>query len=276
MGQGSFVARMELSRVCATRNPRHASRRRGHRNAIVACAAQFEAAHVDGVDPRTAQRIDVLIGGAGFAGLALAIALRQGLGSVVLGRGRRSGARPRRAMRGRPPSWRRPGGCSRPSGSGTDRIDAQPILDMVVTDSRLHDAVRPVFLTFDGRGRAGRTVRPHDRECSAARCAGGEGEERRRGAARRAPSTRSRVLRPERNRHAASHRCRARRWRRVRGPPAGGRRRRTLRHSRARRHRDHGWTYGQSASSRPWRTSAITAAAPRSIFCPPGRSRSCR
>ena len=30
---------------------------------------------------RSAQRIDALIGGAGFAGLALAIALRQGLGS---------------------------------------------------------------------------------------------------------------------------------------------------------------------------------------------------
>jgi 2-octaprenyl-6-methoxyphenol hydroxylase len=28
--------------------------------------------------------------------------------------------------------------------------DAQPILDMVVTDSRLGDAVRPVFLTFEG------------------------------------------------------------------------------------------------------------------------------
>jgi 2-octaprenyl-6-methoxyphenol hydroxylase len=28
--------------------------------------------------------------------------------------------------------------------------EAQPILDMVVTDSRLDDAVRPVFLTFDG------------------------------------------------------------------------------------------------------------------------------
>lgn len=28
---------------------------------------------------------------------------------------------------------------------------AQPIHDMVVTDSRLHDPVRPVFLTFDGR-----------------------------------------------------------------------------------------------------------------------------
>jgi 2-octaprenyl-6-methoxyphenol hydroxylase len=28
--------------------------------------------------------------------------------------------------------------------------EAQPILDMVVTDSRVHDAVRPVFLTFGG------------------------------------------------------------------------------------------------------------------------------
>ena len=28
--------------------------------------------------------------------------------------------------------------------------EAQPILDMVVTDSRLGDAVRPVFLTFAG------------------------------------------------------------------------------------------------------------------------------
>ena len=30
--------------------------------------------------PANAQRVDVLVGGAGFAGLALAIALRQGLG----------------------------------------------------------------------------------------------------------------------------------------------------------------------------------------------------
>ena len=28
--------------------------------------------------------------------------------------------------------------------------ESQPILDMVVTDSRLGDAVRPVFLTFAG------------------------------------------------------------------------------------------------------------------------------
>ncbi len=33
--------------------------------------------------------------------------------------------------------------------------DAQPILDMVVTDSRLGDVVRPVFLTFEGDAGAG-------------------------------------------------------------------------------------------------------------------------
>src|SRR5262249_29230249 len=31
-----------------------------------------------------------------------------------------------------------------------ERIEAQPILDMVITDSRLTDAVRPTFLTFAG------------------------------------------------------------------------------------------------------------------------------
>ena len=31
--------------------------------------------------------------------------------------------------------------------------DAQPINDMVITDSRTRDAVRPVFLTFAGRPR---------------------------------------------------------------------------------------------------------------------------
>src|SRR4029453_6904509 len=30
------------------------------------------------------------------------------------------------------------------------KLEAQPILDMVVTDSRLSDVVRPVFLTFEG------------------------------------------------------------------------------------------------------------------------------
>ena len=95
---------------------------------------------------------DVVIAGAGFAGLALAIALRQGLGAdfnVVV-------ADP---ALGRPAS-----GDARSSAiaAGARRLletidawravaaGAQPILDMVVTDSRLGDAVKPVFLTFAG------------------------------------------------------------------------------------------------------------------------------
>jgi 2-octaprenyl-6-methoxyphenol hydroxylase len=103
------------------------------------------------VDPtsRNAQRIDVLIGGAGFAGLALAIALRQSLGSSFS------------VMVADPALGR---AASDPRASAIvaaarrlfetigvwDKVEAQPILDMVVTDSRLQQAVRPVFLTFDG------------------------------------------------------------------------------------------------------------------------------
>ena len=95
------------------------------------------------------QRIDVLIGGAGFAGLALAIALRQGLG-------------PSFAVTVADPALERAGSDARASAIVAaarhlfetigvwDKIEAQPILDMVVTDSRLQDAVRPTFLTFDG------------------------------------------------------------------------------------------------------------------------------
>ena len=94
---------------------------------------------------------DVVIAGAGFAGLALAIALRQSLGddfNVVL-------ADPALA---RPP---REDARASAIAAGAGRLletidvwstvaDAQPILDMVVTDSRLGDAVKPVFLTFAG------------------------------------------------------------------------------------------------------------------------------
>jgi 2-octaprenyl-6-methoxyphenol hydroxylase len=96
-----------------------------------------------------AQKIDVLIGGAGFAGLALAIALRQGLapsfsvtvadpalaGTAKDGRATAIVAAARRLFE-TIGVWR--------------DIEAQPILDMVVTDSRLADVVRPVFLSFDG------------------------------------------------------------------------------------------------------------------------------
>ena len=89
---------------------------------------------------RTGERIDVMIGGGGFAGLALAIALRQGLGpsfSVTVA-DPALGARSRRRARVR----HRRGGARRlfETIGVWHQVEAQPILDMVVTDSRLHDA----------------------------------------------------------------------------------------------------------------------------------------
>jgi 2-octaprenyl-6-methoxyphenol hydroxylase len=96
--------------------------------------------------------IDVLIAGGGFAGLALAIALRDGLGdgfSVTVADPALASAQskdPRasaiaaaaRRMFEAVGAWQ----------AVADK--AQPILDMVVTDSKLDDAVRPTFLTFGG------------------------------------------------------------------------------------------------------------------------------
>src|SRR6516164_1647430 len=93
---------------------------------------------------------DVLIAGGGFAGLALALALRRALGprfAVTLAdpelargddlRASAIAAAPRRMFEALG-VWDAVGG------------EAQPILDMVITDSRVDDAVRPVFLTFEG------------------------------------------------------------------------------------------------------------------------------
>jgi 2-octaprenyl-6-methoxyphenol hydroxylase len=97
------------------------------------------------------RQVDVLIAGAGFAGLSLAIALRQALGPafrVVVA----------------DPALARGGGDPRASAivAAARRLfeaigvwdtiaeGAQPILDMAVTDSRLDDVMRPTFLTFDG------------------------------------------------------------------------------------------------------------------------------
>lgn len=94
---------------------------------------------------------DIVIGGGGLAGLALAIALRDSLGeafSVVVA----------------DPALDRAAGDARASAiaAAARRLfeaigvwddvaaQAQPILDMVVTDSKLDDAMRPTFLTFDG------------------------------------------------------------------------------------------------------------------------------
>jgi 2-octaprenyl-6-methoxyphenol hydroxylase len=98
---------------------------------------------------RTRERIDVAIGGGGFAGLALAIALRQGLGpsfSVTVA----DPALERIAADGRASAIVAAARRLFETIGVWHQVEAQPILDMVVTDSRLHDTVRPTFLTFEG------------------------------------------------------------------------------------------------------------------------------
>src|SRR5712671_6725249 len=98
------------------------------------------------------ERADVLIGGGGFAGLALAIALRQGLGDSfkvtvadpALGNSHAGDARASAIAAAARRLFETLGVWDKVA----DR--AQPILDMVVTDSKLQDAMRPTYLTFGG------------------------------------------------------------------------------------------------------------------------------
>src|SRR5690242_6234260 len=100
----------------------------------------------------SAQR-SIVIGGGAMAGLALALALRQGLGAevAVIVADPALATRPSRDGR----ATAIVAGCRRLFGAlGVWRdiaATAQPILDMVVTDSKLEDATRPVFLTFGGQ-----------------------------------------------------------------------------------------------------------------------------
>ena len=101
---------------------------------------------------RPDDHIDVLIAGGGFAGLTLAIALLQGLGPAfsvtvadpMLGSGHADDERASAIVAAARRLFEALGIWRSVS------EEAQPILDMVVTDSRLDDAVRPVFLTFAG------------------------------------------------------------------------------------------------------------------------------
>jgi 2-octaprenyl-6-methoxyphenol hydroxylase len=103
------------------------------------------------------EQVDMLIAGGGFAGLTLAIALRQGFGPQGLG--------PSVSVTVADPTLgKNHADDERASAivAAARRLfetldvwqsvaaEAQPILDMVVTDSRVGDAVRPVFLTFAG------------------------------------------------------------------------------------------------------------------------------
>ncbi len=97
-------------------------------------------------------RTDVVIAGAGVAGLSLALALRKALGGTL-------------SVTLCDPALGRPAGRDDRAfaiAAGPRRMfqtlgvwdevapTAQPILDMIVTDSRVTDPVRPVFLTFSG------------------------------------------------------------------------------------------------------------------------------
>src|SRR5262249_54735967 len=100
------------------------------------------------------ERIDVLIAGGGFAGLSLAIALRQALG-------------PSFAVTVADPALGREDARASAIAAAARRMfeaigvwsevaaKAEPILDMVITDSKLDDAVRPAFLTFAGEVQPG-------------------------------------------------------------------------------------------------------------------------
>jgi len=97
-------------------------------------------------------RADVLIGGGGFAGLALAIALRQALGDTyqvtvadpALGKSHSGDARASAIAAAARRLFEAIGVWDAVAG------EAQPILDMVVTDSKLQDVMRPSYLTFGG------------------------------------------------------------------------------------------------------------------------------
>ena len=100
----------------------------------------------------SAQRT-IVIGGGAFAGLALALALRQALGSdiSIIVADPALGVRPSRDPR----ATAIVAACRRlfdTIGVWKDVAgEAQPILDMVITDSKLEDVTRPVFLSFGGQ-----------------------------------------------------------------------------------------------------------------------------
>src|SRR5712675_537355 len=99
----------------------------------------------------SAQR-SIVIGGGAFAGLGLALALRQGLGAgiPIIVADPALAVRPSRDPR----ATAIVAACRRlfEALGVWDQVsaDSQAILDMVVTDSKLEDATRPVFLTFAG------------------------------------------------------------------------------------------------------------------------------
>ena len=219
----------------------------------------------------SAQRSIVICGGA-FAGLALAVALRQGLGADIAGDRRRSraGDPAQAAIRAPPRSSPLAAGCSRRLVYGRrSPPTAQPILDMVVTDSKLEDATRPVFLTFAGDVEPGEPFAHmvENRHLIDALVARAEAE----GVDLRATAVTSFEFAQRGRRRDAGGR------QPHRGEPSGRGRRRALETARTRRHR-HPWLGLRSVRHRRHRRPRARSSGPRrrTFPCPPGRSRSCR
>jgi 2-octaprenyl-6-methoxyphenol hydroxylase len=95
--------------------------------------------------------LDVLIAGAGYVGLAAAVSLKQARPNLAVAI---VDAAPKDA-------WKRDTRASAVAAAACRMLgqlgcwseilpEAQPITDMVITDSRTADPVRPVYLTFDG------------------------------------------------------------------------------------------------------------------------------
>jgi 2-octaprenyl-6-methoxyphenol hydroxylase len=95
--------------------------------------------------------LDVLVGGGGYVGLSLGVALKQADPAMKVAV---VDMWPRAALENDPRASAVAAAASRMLAQlGVwDEIapEAQPMTEMIVTDSRLRDAVRPVFLTFDG------------------------------------------------------------------------------------------------------------------------------
>lgn len=101
-------------------------------------------------------RLDVIVAGAGYVGLAVAVSVAQARPNLAI------------AIVDAAPEgvWQRDGRCSAIAAAATRMLDhlgcwseiapkAQAMTEMVITDSRTADPVRPVFLTFDGEVEAG-------------------------------------------------------------------------------------------------------------------------
>lgn len=96
-------------------------------------------------------RLDVLVAGAGYVGLAAAVSLKQARPSLRVA-----------VVDAAPPGvWQKDGRASAIAAAACRMLDqlgiwaeiapqAQAITEMIITDSRTADPVRPIFLSFDG------------------------------------------------------------------------------------------------------------------------------